>query len=76
LQSQLLAGYGEGVWTPSPSMALATFVFPLATLLLCHSKVVHAAVAGRFLGRGRRQEHATHFGKSAHFSLLAAFIPH
>jgi len=35
----------------------------------------YAVVAGRFLGRGRRQEHATPFGKSAPFSLLAAFIP-
>jgi len=37
--------------------------------------VVHAAVAGRFSGRGRRQEHAACFGKSAPFSLFAAFIP-
>jgi hypothetical protein len=67
-----LTVYGEGVWTPS-SMALATSVFPLVTLLLQHSKVVHsagyAAVAGKFFRRGRRQEHATCFGKSAPFSL-------
>jgi hypothetical protein len=37
--------------------------------------MVHAAVTDRFLGRGRRQEHATRFGKSAHFSLPVAFIP-
>jgi len=78
LQSQLLAGYGEGVWTPS-SMASATSVFPLVTLLLEHSKMVHAAghatVSGRFLKRRRRQEHAACFGKSAPLSLPAAFIP-
>jgi hypothetical protein len=60
-------------------MASTTSVSPLVTLLLQHSKVVHVAgyavAAGRFLGRGRRQEHATRFGKSAHFSLIAAFIP-
>ena len=75
LQSQLLAGYGEGVWTPLPSLVSATSVFPLVTLLLQHSKVVHAAVVGRFLGRGRRQDHATCFGKSSPFSIPAAFIP-
>jgi len=60
-------------------MASATSVFPLVTLFLQHSKVVHAAgcaaVAGRFLGRGRRQEHVACFEKSAPFSLIAAFIP-
>jgi hypothetical protein len=60
-------------------MASTTFVFPLVTLLLQHLKVVYAAgyaaVADKILGRGRRQEHAARFGKSALFSLLAAFIP-
>jgi hypothetical protein len=60
-------------------MASTTSVFPLVTLLLQHSKVVHvvgfATVAGIFFRRGRKQEHAAYFGKSAPFSLLAAFIP-
>jgi hypothetical protein len=60
-------------------MASTTFVFPLVTLLLQHLKVVYAAgyaaVADRILGRGRRQEHAARFGKSAPFSLFVAFIP-
>jgi Na+-driven multidrug efflux pump len=60
-------------------MASTTSVFPLVTLLLQHSNEVHttgyAAVVGRFLGRGRRKEHAIYFRKSAPFSLLIAFIP-
>jgi len=74
LQSQQVADYGEGVWT-THSMASTTSVFPLVTLLLQYFKVVHAAVVGRFFRRGRRQEHAARFGKSASFFLLAAFIP-
>ncbi|KAG6748804.1 hypothetical protein POTOM_048738 [Populus tomentosa] len=37
--------------------------------------VTAKAVGWLFLRKGRRQEHAACFGKSAHFSLLTAFIP-
>ena len=45
-------------------------------VLLWEERLLHPRLlAGCFIGKGRRQEHVAPFGKSAPFSLLAAFIP-
>jgi hypothetical protein len=48
----LLAGYGEGVYTPSIAIASTTFIFLLVSLLLQCSKKVHATgLLGFALGK-------------------------